>query len=248
MELHGRFAAALGTEGALDLPTRPIDLAAGRAIYQRDCASCHGSTGQGDGPASAGMNPPPPALGSPEAMHDVTPALMFRIVSVGIAGTPMAGFSERLTPDERRNVVSYINSLRGAPARVAEGEGLYAQRCASCHGATGKGDGALASALSKLPPELASFAWQAERSDLQIASVIRSGVSGTAMPPSRELADADVAGLVAYVRTLAARDSTVGTETLADGAANAQATAARVMALIDEALVAARAGRSSDAG
>src|SRR5687767_14627373 len=54
--LHQRFSAALGTEGALDLPTKAIDLAQGKAIYDRNCASCHGDLGRGDGPAAAGMN------------------------------------------------------------------------------------------------------------------------------------------------------------------------------------------------
>src|SRR6185503_19210528 len=85
--LHDRFSAALGTEGALDLPTKAIDLAEGKAIYERSCASCHGALGLGDGVAARGMNPPPPANGTREAMHDVSPALMYRIVSVGIAGT-----------------------------------------------------------------------------------------------------------------------------------------------------------------
>src|SRR5215207_1714388 len=67
--LHERFSAALGTDGALDLPTKAIDLAEGKGIYERDCASCHGAHGRGDGPASRGMNPPPPAIGTRDAMH-----------------------------------------------------------------------------------------------------------------------------------------------------------------------------------
>ncbi len=32
---------------------------AGEAIYDARCASCHGDTGEGDGPAGVGMQPPP---------------------------------------------------------------------------------------------------------------------------------------------------------------------------------------------
>ena len=163
--LHERFAAALGTEGALDMPTKAVNLAEGKAIYERACASCHGSLGRGDGPAARGMSPPPPAIGTREAMHDVSPALMYRIVSVGIAGTPMIGWADRLSADERWNTVAYINSMRASPQQVAEGEGLYTQRCIQCHGATGSDDGTAVASLSKLPPELGGFAWQAERSD-----------------------------------------------------------------------------------
>jgi len=244
--LHERFSAALGTEGALDLPTKALNLAEGRAIYERNCASCHGALGRGDGPAARGMDPAPPAIGTRDAMHDVSPALMYRIVSVGIAGTPMLGWSDRLNADERWNVVAYINSLRSTPQQIAEGEGLYTQRCINCHGATGSDDGAAASSLSKLPPELGSFAWQAERSDAEIARAILSGAPGTAMPPSRDLTDADLATMVAYVRTLAEKQPP---NALTGGRTRDGVAASReVLSLLDESLAAARAGRTSDAG
>jgi high-affinity iron transporter len=85
------FLAALGADAALDLPTKPVDLAAGARLYARHCASCHGDRGMGDGEAGRRMVPAPPALGSAALMRDVPPALMYRIVSVGIAGTQMIG-------------------------------------------------------------------------------------------------------------------------------------------------------------
>ena len=245
--LHQRFSAALGSEGALDLPSRTVDLAEGRAIYEKNCATCHGALGRGDGPASAGMNPAPPAIGTSEAMHTVTPALMYRIVSVGVAGTPMAGWADRLSADERWNVVAYVNGMRATPGEVAEGEGLYTQRCVACHGATGADDGPSASLLSKLPPELGSFAWQAERSDSAIAQAIRAGMTGTAMPASRDLTDRDLATMVAYVRSLAAKQPP--RPTLANrGGRDGVETSREVMRLLDESLAAARAGRTAEAG
>ena len=242
--LHERFSAALGTEGALDLPTKVIDIAIGKAIYDKTCASCHGALGDGKGPAGVGMNPPPPAIGTRDAMHDVSPALMYRIVSVGIAGTPMAGWADRLSADERWNVVAYLNSLRTSPREVAEGEGLYTQRCLTCHGATGTDDGPAAATLSRFPPELASFAWQAERSDAQIANAIRAGAPGTAMPPSRDLTDADVTSMVAYVRSLAEKAPPQKT---ADARRDGIDASRAVVSLLDEAMTAARAGRTTDA-
>ncbi|MBX6332677.1 MAG: c-type cytochrome, partial [Gemmatimonadaceae bacterium] len=53
-EIHKRFVAALGSEGALELPRAPIDLARGRQVYTERCASCHGERGIGDGPAARG--------------------------------------------------------------------------------------------------------------------------------------------------------------------------------------------------
>ena len=246
--LHERFAAALGTEGALDMPTKAVNLTEGKAIYERACASCHGSLGRGDGPAARGMSPPPPAIGTREAMHNVSPALMYRIVSVGIAGTPMIGWADRLSADERWNTVAYINSMRASPQQVAEGEGLYTQRCIQCHGATGSDDGTAVANLSKLPPELGAFAWQAERSDADIARAIRAGAPGTAMPPSRDLTDSELTTMVAFVRTLTSKQPSA--QATAAGTRNKDGVAAsrEVMTLLDEALAAARAGRTADAG
>lgn len=239
------FMSALGADAALDLPTQPVDLAQGEQLYRTHCSACHGARGLGDGPAATGMEPPPPALGRAEDVADISPALMFRIVSVGIAGTPMAAFSGALSVDERWSVIAYVNTLR-APAAMAEGQGAYVQRCAACHGPTGGSNGTLTHALAKLPVELSSFAWQAERSDVQIAQVIKEGVDGTAMPPSRELTDREVATLVAYVRTLSHSDAP-GAVTAAAGGADPRATVEAVMKQLDDALAAARAGRSEEA-
>ena len=49
--MHAEFMQALGADAALDMPSRQLDIAEGRALYQANCASCHGSTGMGDGPS-----------------------------------------------------------------------------------------------------------------------------------------------------------------------------------------------------
>ena len=246
-ELHKRFSAALGSDAALELPRAAIDLAAGRAIYERSCASCHGPRGLGDGPSAAGMNPRPPAVGHAAAMHDRSPALLFRIVSVGIAGTPMAGFASHLSAEERWNVVSYITSLRADAGQVAEGEGIFAQRCVQCHGALGAGDPALARGLSRVPPDVGSFAWQAERSDAQMAAVIRSGLAGTPMPASRDLTDGEVGSVVAYLRTLPLRDRNSAATVVGSRDSSGAAAARTSLSYLEQSLTAARSGRAGDA-
>lgn len=238
-----RFLALLGADGALDLPTRPVDLGLGERLYVTHCSSCHGPKGLGDGPLAKGMEPPPPALGSPVDMHDRTPALLFRVLSVGVAGTPMAGWASSLTVDERWSIVAYLSRLR-APASLSEGEGIYLQRCAGCHGVKGASDGIFASGLSRLPVELSSFAWQAERSDAQIAGAVKEGVPGTAMPAARDLRESEVASVVAYVRTLSLGDAPGGQSV---ARTDPRQTARKVMALLEEALAAARAGRGTEA-
>jgi high-affinity iron transporter len=245
-QIHARFVSALGTEGALELPERALNLASGRELYARNCASCHGERGMGDGPAAANMSPPPPPLGDAAAMTDATPALLFRVISVGVTGTQMPAFSATLSAQQRWDIVAYLHSLRATEAAMLEGEGLFLQRCAACHGTTGVGDGLASRALTRLPPEIASFAWQVERSDAQMAQAIRQGIPGSAMPPARDLTDADIAKIVAFVRSLPVRNREV--PTLAAAAdSDATAVARRVLSTLDLSLAAARSGSRDDA-
>jgi high-affinity iron transporter len=248
--LNQRFAAALGSEAALELPKKPIDVAEGGRLFQADCASCHGPRGMGDGPLAATLNPKPPAIGAASAMSAVAPSMMFRKISVGVLGTAMVGFSPKLTAEQRWNIVMYLASLRSTPQEVADGEGLYAQGCVGCHGMTGLGDGTVARSLSKVPPELGSFAWQAERSDSALAAAVSAGMPGTPMPPAPNLTPAQVRSVVAYLRTLPMRPQTVASASAGAGrdSGNTRAAANAALSQLEQSLTAARNGRLSEAG
>ena len=112
-ELHRHFATSLGTAGALDLPKAPLDTAEGHQLYARNCSSCHGMTGAGDGAAARTLSPPPSAIGVKALTPQLTPTLAYNVISVGVRGTPMPAFASSLTPQQRWNVINYIYSLRG---------------------------------------------------------------------------------------------------------------------------------------
>ncbi len=111
--IYSRFSASMGRSGAIDLPTTPLDSATGHKLYSANCASCHGDRGIGDGPAASTLSMKPPAIGSRDSIPDLTAALTFNVVSVGIGGTPMPAFSESLTAQQRWEVVNYVYALRG---------------------------------------------------------------------------------------------------------------------------------------
>ncbi|WP_324753727.1 cytochrome c [Roseovarius sp. Pro17] len=54
--------AALGVLVACVQATTMPEAADGRRLYVENCAQCHGSAGQGDGPWAKEMTPTPPAL------------------------------------------------------------------------------------------------------------------------------------------------------------------------------------------
>ena len=130
---QARLVSSLGVAGALDLPTEPLDLARGKALYTQNCASCHGDSGLGDGPASKGSPIPVPPIGSAADAADLTPTLAYNVVTVGVSGTPMPEFGGTLSPQDRWNIINYIYQLRGqkmelpaAPADAAVQSGRAA--------------------------------------------------------------------------------------------------------------------------
>jgi high-affinity iron transporter len=242
--IEQRFATSLGSEGALEMPTKATNLAEGGSLYAKNCASCHGPRGKGDGPAARTMNPKPPALGDAVEMHDRSPGGMYRVLSVGVAGTPMVGFASSLSADERWNIISYVMTLRTPSPRVAEGEGLFVQRCAQCHGALGAGDGSQARTLSRIPQEIGSLAWQSTRTDQQLVKVVRDGVPGTAMPPSRDLTPDQTANVVAYLRTLPFKNVP---QAIAASRNDPASVSVDVLGRLEQSLAAARVGNTDEA-
>ena len=140
--LEARFAVLLGNEGKLELPRGALDLVAGRQLFQSTCASCHGVSGQGGMTIAGSTTPRPPAIGTAAVMHEVTPGLMYRVISVGITGTPMPGFANTLTPEQRWNVVGYVNSLRSI-----------------CHAIVPISGGSLVSARASVPSPAPATPW-----------------------------------------------------------------------------------------
>jgi mono/diheme cytochrome c family protein len=56
---------------------------------------------------------------------------------------------------------------------LAAGRAVFAGQCASCHGVSGRGDGPMAAMFR--PADLTAAAWQASRTDAEIAAAITQG-------------------------------------------------------------------------
>lgn len=106
-------------------------------------------------------------------------------------------------------IASYSVMPTAAHAADAEkGKTLFAQRCASCHGDKGAGDGPVGMAL---PPEmkprnLQEGVFKVATDDEKMKNLIHTGGAANGlnplMPAQADLADADLADLVAFIRTL----------------------------------------------
>ncbi|WP_026370740.1 CopD family protein [Kallotenue papyrolyticum] len=92
------------------LSPTPEVLAAGKAIYERSCASCHGLSGRGDGPAAATLPGLPADFTIPHfATH--TDAQVFEWIKNGKPGTAMPAFGDQLSEEEIWQVITYLREL-----------------------------------------------------------------------------------------------------------------------------------------
>ena len=83
-----------------------------------------------------------------------------------------------------------------ADGDAARGKALFAEKCTSCHGTDGKGDGPMAVAMSPPPANFTSPEFWKDKTDATIGSAIAKGHLD--MPPM-DSKPQDVADLIAYL-------------------------------------------------
>ena len=170
--------------GGTDMPfTTLADDAAsmrhGGELFAANCASCHGASGAGDGPAAPSLLPHPANL----AANRYAPSRLAAVLWNGVAGASMPAFRDWPQRD-LRDVAAFVITF--APARdaaadpadaVQSGEAVFATNCASCHGQGGAGDGPAAASMFPRPTN-----FLIEQPSLSRArDVLAHGVPGTAM-------------------------------------------------------------------
>jgi mono/diheme cytochrome c family protein len=87
--------------------------ARGKSLYDEDCSTCHGSLGEGNGPAAGTMAPPPRDFTASEGwINGRDMPGIFKTLEQGIAGSSMVSF-DYLTKKDRMALVHYVQSLGG---------------------------------------------------------------------------------------------------------------------------------------
>jgi mono/diheme cytochrome c family protein len=190
----------------------------GETLFGTFCAACHGANGEGR--RYPGM-PVFPAVGNADFLAVASDQFLAETIRKGRPGRRMPAWGAKdggLRPAEIANIVAFLRDGHHVPmvggqkeplpqhaarrwvkADPAQGQRIYGNYCAGCHGAKGQGIEA---------PPLANKGLLAAASDDYFVGTIGRGRRGTAMQsfanPSTvhpALSPADIEAIVAFIRT-----------------------------------------------
>ncbi len=101
-------------------PSLPPSAERGRELFGQVCATCHGASGGGDGPAAASLQPRPRSFRDPAVTATLSPVRAFSAISDGVPGTAMVGFSAM--PDaDRWSLAFYVTGIHYDPSLAQQG-------------------------------------------------------------------------------------------------------------------------------
>jgi mono/diheme cytochrome c family protein len=185
-------------------------------LFATNCVACHGADGLGTGIA--------PALNDP-LVREKTAEELNRTVTLGSAGTLMAGWSNALTAEEISALVTLVQRWDEVPAgilpapdvpiptteeSIALGGQLFSQNCSRCHGPEGQG--------TQRAPALNVKGFLTDTSDIAIQQIVTNGVPGTAMPAwGDRMTESDIQAIVGFIRQWEATAPEVATPTRGGG-------------------------------
>lgn len=102
--------ALMALAPAVSLPDELLATQQVQSLYQANCASCHGATGEGNGPLAASLDPAPINFTDVERAENRSLVGLYDAISNGIDGTGMAAFSQ-LSEQERWSLAFYVGGL-----------------------------------------------------------------------------------------------------------------------------------------
>jgi cbb3-type cytochrome c oxidase subunit III len=196
--------------------------AKGKIVYDKWCAGCHGEKGDGNGDGATAMLPRPRdftrgvyKIRTTASGEIPTDDDLMHVIAEGMPGTAMPAWKEKLSDQERRDLVAYVKSFSsffassqakpiqlskdpgGGDNAITDGKATFTKlECAKCHGMAGRGDGKSAPTLKDdwghpIHAQDLTENWKFRGgSDVQsIYTRLRTGLDGTPMPSFADAID-----------------------------------------------------------
>jgi len=93
------------------VPTTAESLALGGQLFSQNCSRCHGPEGQG--------TPRAPALNIRSFLTDTTDSAMQQIITLGVPGTAMPAWGDRMTDSDIQAIVGFVRQWEATAPEVA---------------------------------------------------------------------------------------------------------------------------------
>jgi len=208
VQRRGVFEEKIKTHTLEEIASDPelyqFAIAGGRTMFMENCASCHGTGGQG-GNGYPNLNDDDWIWGGDLASIYSTIQNGVRSGHEDAKGVPMPAFGrdKMLGAAQIDAVAKHVLSLSGKGEANEEGAAIYAQQCASCHGADGAGSHEFGA------PNLKDAIWFYGSGSLHdVKSQVHNPRMGV-MPTWKErLGDATIKQLTIYVHELGGGEPT----------------------------------------
>lgn len=199
----GLFLSLIGWSQNRIPPLSRMDTEQAESNYRQYCALCHGKDREGNAADYA------PSLKSKSLMSTMPLNFMASSIGFGRPGTPMAAYLDEMGgPLSMREIFAlsvWLKQIAGheqielpmepIQGKLENGQRLFHQKCAECHGKKGEGvEG----------PALANPAFLAFATDAYIHYAITNGRDGTEMKSfKKQLSEEQRNDLTHYIRSLA---------------------------------------------
>lgn len=209
MEPIKRALAAILLVFAVDVWAGNIDR--GWVIFQAQCVACHNKDLKGNKAMAKKFQTKLASMDlTSRQVRNAKDEDLLGVISKGKGRMP--SFSDRLTPEDRADVLAYVRSLRGLAlgfgVRSDKDAALYAGTffaiaCSYCHGRDGRGNTGMDKVFNVKQHSMDLTSPQAQSlADSRIAAVISKG-KGKMPAFSDRLTPQEMRAMVAHVRSLA---------------------------------------------
>ncbi|RMH20607.1 MAG: hypothetical protein D6698_03900 [Gammaproteobacteria bacterium] len=178
------------------------ELSPGETLYLKHCSSCHGESGDGQGPRSSQLNSTPTDFTSLDGQSVLTHERLLKAIRQGRPGTAMVPWDGLLTDQEITAIADYIESaFLKTDKHLLAGRNLYIKHCAPCHGDDGNSARWTRNSLNPAPRNFTTEKARRELSRERMIGSVTRGRPGTAMMPfSSRLSAAEIESVVDYIR------------------------------------------------
>ncbi len=198
-DIEARLAAADLTAISDDPALSSYATNAGAAVFRTWCAQCHGS-------GAAGAKGYPNLLdddwlwgGSIEDIHTTISHGIRNETDLDARWSQMPAFGEILAPEEIISVVQYVRSISGQDhdaGLAGQGQQVFMDNCAACHGDDGTGD------RFQGAPNLTDAIWLYGGDVETLTATVTNARFGVMPSWADRLSAAEIAAVASYVHQL----------------------------------------------